>query len=123
MVEMAVRSTLHHSYHSLPDIPDQGDAPPPCPLYSRSCSPVNRLFVPSFPFLLLPMPRLQQDGAVIGRPGNSAVYDKAAAGTTHKTRVVVLGSGWGAMSFVKAFTPEMAERYELILLSPRNYFV
>lgn len=40
-----------------------------------------------------------------------------------KTRVVVLGSGWGAMSFIKAWDASLADKYELILLSPRNYFV
>ncbi|KAG7667911.1 putative External alternative NAD(P)H-ubiquinone oxidoreductase B1, mitochondrial [Nannochloris sp. 'desiccata'] len=40
-----------------------------------------------------------------------------------KTRVVVLGSGWAAMSFLKAWDPALSDKYELILVSPRNYFV
>jgi hypothetical protein len=52
-----------------------------------------------------------------------SMYDKNASGATGKTRLVVLGSGWGAMSFIKRFQESMTEQYELILLSPRNYFV
>ncbi|GAB4815644.1 hypothetical protein N2152v2_002690 [Parachlorella kessleri] len=51
------------------------------------------------------------------------MYDKAASGALGKTRIVILGSGWGAMSFVKRFEESATERYELILVSPRNYFV
>jgi NADH:ubiquinone reductase (non-electrogenic) len=42
---------------------------------------------------------------------------------TSKPRVVVLGSGWGAVSFIKAMNKNVAENYEVILLSPRNYFL
>lgn len=43
--------------------------------------------------------------------------------TTDKPRVVVLGSGWGAVSFVKAFKKAAAQRYDIVLVSPRNYFL
>lgn len=51
------------------------------------------------------------------------VLDKPSSASSTKTRVVVLGSGWAAMSFVKAWDPALADKYELILVSPRNYFV
>lgn len=51
------------------------------------------------------------------------MWDKRSAGSSGKIRVVLLGSGWGAMSFVRAWDPALADKYELILLSPRNYFV
>ena len=41
-------------------------------------------------------------------------------GTGRKT-VVVLGSGWGAISFVKSL--EQTCQYDVILVSPRNYFL
>lgn len=37
--------------------------------------------------------------------------------------MVVLGSGWAAMSFIKSWNESLSERYELVLVSPRNYFV
>eukprot|EP00889_Picochlorum_renovo_P004962 jgi/Picre1/31992/NNA_007340.t1 len=40
-----------------------------------------------------------------------------------KQRVVVLGSGWAAMSFIKAWDASLSSKYELVLVSPRNYFV
>ncbi|GMH44754.1 hypothetical protein BSKO_12706 [Bryopsis sp. KO-2023] len=42
---------------------------------------------------------------------------------TAKPRVVVLGSGWGAASFMKSISEEASKNYELILVSPRNYFL
>lgn len=51
------------------------------------------------------------------------IYTKAVAGTTDKTRVVVLGTGWGAMSMIKSWRESLSDKYELILVSPRNYFV
>ena len=51
------------------------------------------------------------------------MYDKAASGALGKTRIVILGSGWGAMSFIKRFEESATDRYEIILVSPRNYFV
>ena len=40
-----------------------------------------------------------------------------------KQRVVVLGSGWAAMSFIKSWNESLSSKYELVLVSPRNYFV
>ncbi|KAL4442460.1 hypothetical protein ABPG77_005044 [Micractinium sp. CCAP 211/92] len=43
-----------------------------------------------------------------------------------KTRVVVLGSGWGAVSFIKNLDPEAfgaSGPYELVVVSPRNYML
>jgi NADH dehydrogenase FAD-containing subunit len=40
-----------------------------------------------------------------------------------KPRVVVLGSGWGAISFMKALRKDVARKYDIVLLSPRNYFL
>lgn len=40
-----------------------------------------------------------------------------------KPRVVVLGSGWGAMGFVKALPRNIRDSYEVIVVSPRNYFL
>ncbi|KAK9839229.1 hypothetical protein WJX81_002839 [Elliptochloris bilobata] len=42
---------------------------------------------------------------------------------TSKPRVVVLGSGWGAMSFLKSLPRDAAESIDLTLISPRNYFL
>ncbi|KAF8066288.1 NDB1 [Scenedesmus sp. PABB004] len=40
-----------------------------------------------------------------------------------RPRVVVLGSGWGSMSFVKALPREIRDAYEVVVVSPRNHFV
>jgi NADH:ubiquinone reductase (non-electrogenic) len=56
-------------------------------------------------------------------PLGLGIYDKVASGSANKTRVVVLGSGWGAMSFIKALDDAALQKYEIILISPRNYFV
>lgn len=37
--------------------------------------------------------------------------------------MVVLGSGWAAMSFIKSWNESLSDKYELVLVSPRNYFV
>jgi NADH:ubiquinone reductase (non-electrogenic) len=36
-----------------------------------------------------------------------------------KKRIVILGSGWGAVSLLK----EIGDEYEVIVVSPRNYFL
>jgi hypothetical protein len=57
-------------------------------------------------------------------PAGAAAAAPAAGPPAGKTRVVVLGSGWAAMSFVKAWdAAALSDRYELTLVSPRNYFV
>ena len=43
---------------------------------------------------------------------------------TGKTRVVVLGSGWGAIPFLKGLSDEACRNtYEVTVISPRNYFL
>jgi NADH dehydrogenase FAD-containing subunit len=37
--------------------------------------------------------------------------------------VIVLGSGWASVSFIKALPKSIADKYEVILMSPRNYFL
>ena len=46
---------------------------------------------------------------------------RVTAATPGKKRVVVLGSGWGAISFVKSL--EQSAPYDVTLVSPRNYFL
>jgi len=38
-----------------------------------------------------------------------------------RERVVVLGTGWGAYSFLKSI--DAAEKYDVVVISPRNYFL
>eukprot|EP01024_Parvocaulis_polyphysoides_P073525 TRINITY_DN9468_c1_g1_i5.p1 TRINITY_DN9468_c1_g1~~TRINITY_DN9468_c1_g1_i5.p1 ORF type:complete len:604 (+),score=96.75 TRINITY_DN9468_c1_g1_i5:111-1922(+) len=40
-----------------------------------------------------------------------------------KERVVILGSGWGAASFLKNLPESATQNYEFIVVSPRNYFL
>ncbi|KAL6756599.1 type-II calcium-dependent NADH dehydrogenase [Haematococcus lacustris] len=40
-----------------------------------------------------------------------------------KPRVVVLGSGWGSVSFIKSLPPQISEQYDVVLVSPRNFFL
>ena len=70
-------------------------------------------------------PAKVEEGAVKAAPLKMGfgVYDKVQSGATEKTRIVVLGSGWGAMSFLKALNETALAKYEVILVSPRNYFV
>ncbi|KAL4428590.1 hypothetical protein ABPG77_008902 [Micractinium sp. CCAP 211/92] len=65
-------------------------------------------------------PPASQNGATpdTGLPS----FGKTGNGGSGKKRIVVLGSGWAAMSFVKAFDEAMKEKYELVLVSPRNFF-
>lgn len=42
---------------------------------------------------------------------------------TGKARVVVLGSGWAAASFIKALKKEDKEKFDVVVVSPRNYFL
>lgn len=63
---------------------------------------------------------IYNDMQQIERDGGLDALGPPAAG---KQRVVVLGSGWAAMSFIKAWNPALSEKYELVLVSPRNYFV
>ncbi|KAK9815675.1 hypothetical protein WJX72_007865 [[Myrmecia] bisecta] len=47
--------------------------------------------------------------------GSSQVLDKP--------RVVILGSGWAAVSLVKALNKSASKQYDITLISPRNYFL
>eukprot|EP01025_Chloroclados_australasicus_P007534 TRINITY_DN12441_c0_g1_i4.p1 TRINITY_DN12441_c0_g1~~TRINITY_DN12441_c0_g1_i4.p1 ORF type:complete len:608 (-),score=41.02 TRINITY_DN12441_c0_g1_i4:269-2092(-) len=40
-----------------------------------------------------------------------------------KERIVILGSGWGAASFLKALPKSATKYYEFVIVSPRNYFL
>uniref|UniRef100_A0A383VLR6 NADH:ubiquinone reductase (non-electrogenic) n=1 Tax=Tetradesmus obliquus TaxID=3088 RepID=A0A383VLR6_TETOB len=40
-----------------------------------------------------------------------------------KPRVVVLGSGWASACFFKALPKDIKEKYEVVMVSPRNYFL
>ena len=46
--------------------------------------------------------------------------DAAPAKNGEKEKVVVLGTGWGAAAFLKGID---ASRYDVTVISPRNYFV
>eukprot|EP00887_Chlorella_sp_A99_P003956 scaffold11.g3956.t1 len=81
------------------------------------------------PFLFLPdTVDLQEVVAASTRGGAAAA--PAPARLARKPRIVVLGSGWGAVSFIKNAGPEAFGReswaadgaYELVVISPRNYF-
>lgn len=55
-----------------------------------------------------------------------APFDREADSLTRKTdkpRIVVLGSGWGAMSMIKALPESTASKYDIVVVSPRNYFL
>ena len=51
------------------------------------------------------------------------IADGVEVPNTDKPRIVVLGSGWGAISFMKALDKQTAAKYDVVLLSPRNYFL
>eukprot|EP00884_Botryococcus_braunii_P011219 jgi/Botrbrau1/20098/Bobra.0173s0002.1 len=46
-----------------------------------------------------------------------------ASRTAEKLRLVILGSGWGAMSIIKNLSPRDAEMYNISVISPLNHFV
>ncbi|XP_065064340.1 uncharacterized protein LOC135690654 [Rhopilema esculentum] len=62
-------------------------------------------------------------GAVVGASGILIAafgLKNAFAKEEKKKRVVVLGSGWGAVSFLKNLKPGL---YEVVVVSPTNYFI
>ena len=66
-------------------------------------------------------------GAIIGASGVvvcifglGSLYQNAYAADERKKRIVVLGSGWGAVSFLKNLKPDL---YEVVVVSPTNYFL
>ena len=56
--------------------------------------------------------------AAIAEPETTRPPSARASG---RKRVVVLGSGWGAISFVKSLSASAP--YDVVLVSPRNYFL
>ena len=50
-----------------------------------------------------------------------ASYDEIGRDRTQKKTLIVLGSGWGAVSFIKSLRKDVP--FEVVLVSPRNYFL
>ncbi|DBA82616.1 TPA: tubulin alpha 1, variant 2 [Trebouxia sp. C0004] len=59
---------------------------------------------------------------VSGTQSNDSHTLKLDTGT-QKPRVVILGSGWGAVSFIRDLPKNIGDKYDIVLLSPRNYFL
>ena len=60
--------------------------------------------------------------AAISEPPAQAAADQVPASKgSGRKKVVVLGSGWGAVSFVKSLPADTP--YDVVLVSPRNYFL
>ena len=60
--------------------------------------------------------------AIADPPAGTMTSDEVPATTgTGRKKVVVLGSGWGAISFVKSL--QESTPYDVVLVSPRNYFL
>ncbi|KAK9914887.1 hypothetical protein WJX75_001929 [Coccomyxa subellipsoidea] len=57
------------------------------------------------------------------KPDGMPVYYGRGGKYSGKPRVVVLGSGWGAMSFIKSLSRRDSENLEVTIVSPRNYFL
>ncbi|KAI3439031.1 hypothetical protein D9Q98_001441 [Chlorella vulgaris] len=49
-------------------------------------------------------------------------YGNTAGNSSAKPRILVLGTGWASISFIKAFHESLREKYDLVIVSPRNYF-
>ena len=56
----------------------------------------------------------------VAEPKTNVSYDEIGTDPAKRT-VVILGSGWGAVSFVKSLKKDIP--FEVILVSPRNYFL
>ena len=62
-------------------------------------------------------------GALAGATGLAVCIfglNNAFAKDEKKKRVVVLGCGWGAVSFLKNLKPDL---YDIVVISPTNYFI
>jgi NADH:ubiquinone reductase (non-electrogenic) len=59
---------------------------------------------------------------VVSRQAHAAAPDAAATSQPTRPRVVFLGSGWASTSAIKAMPANIRDSYEVVLLSPRNYF-
>ncbi|CAI5956112.1 unnamed protein product [Closterium sp. NIES-65] len=58
--------------------------------------------------------------SVVASTSSEITGGKSSGGVVGRKRVVVLGSGWGAVSFLKAID---AHGYDVTLISPRNFFL
>lgn len=63
--------------------------------------------------------RKEQSAALDSPPQPAQVSTRP----TDKPKVVVLGSGWGASTFVKSLSNKDSKAIDLTLISPRNYFL
>eukprot|EP00879_Flechtneria_rotunda_P026035 GHRR01027711.1.p1 GENE.GHRR01027711.1~~GHRR01027711.1.p1 ORF type:complete len:219 (+),score=60.53 GHRR01027711.1:375-1031(+) len=61
------------------------------------------------------------DIAVYTEVKNMSVNDQTVE--LDRPRAVVLGSGWASASFMKALPKDIKERFEVVVVSPRNYFL
>ena len=59
--------------------------------------------------------------AISEPPAQTAADQVPASKGAGRKKVVVLGSGWGAVSFVKSLPADTP--YDVVLVSPRNYFL
>ncbi|CAL8468285.1 g7825 [Coccomyxa elongata] len=57
------------------------------------------------------------------KPDDLPIYYGRGGKYSGKPRVVVLGSGWGAMSFIKSLSRRDSENMEVTIVSLRNYFL
>ena len=53
----------------------------------------------------------------------STMNESRAKLASGKPRVVVLGSGWGAIAYLKALEKNAGDIYDITVVSPRNYFL
>ncbi|CAI5458367.1 unnamed protein product [Closterium sp. Yama58-4] len=60
------------------------------------------------------------NSSVVSHTSSDIAGGKSSDGAVGRKRVVVLGSGWGAVSFLKAID---AHGYDVTLISPRNFFL
>ena len=72
------------------------------------------------PLTSLP-PKTQDEAAATASAESSPAFSPPPA--TGRPRVVVVGSGWGAISFLKALPRDVADRVDVTIISPRNYFL
>lgn len=123
------RKTRPRRFSSLVlNTPDpQFHAPPPFPLSFAT----NRLTRALLPALIKKRKKKQRESDILSSIDQPLpVY--SVDGVDHSSpsgppparpRVVVLGSGWGSMSFVKALSKAQAQEIDLTVISPRNYFL
>ncbi|CAI5531342.1 unnamed protein product [Closterium sp. Naga37s-1] len=60
------------------------------------------------------------NSSVVSHTSSEIAGGKSSDGAVSRKRVVVLGSGWGAVSFLKAID---THGYDVTLISPRNFFL